>query len=99
MDEEPQQQQQQQQQQLALIHGSVLAGIARLDDPRYRDERLKLRVNGYCNVKHIDRRSLQHLVDFFDNRRDSQLAAITELTLDFIILVSDPSPDGGWSVL
>jgi Leucine Rich repeat len=98
MDEEPQQQQQQQQQQ-ALIHGSVLAGIARLDDPRYRDERHKLRVNGYCNGKHIDRRSLQHLVDFLDNRRDSQFAAITELTLDLIILGSDPSPDGGWSVL
>jgi hypothetical protein len=65
------------------VHSGVLVGIARLSDLRFRKERHKLRINCYYSVvpqTHIDRRSLQHLVDFLDNV-DSHEVVITELEL------------------
>jgi hypothetical protein len=60
--EDAQQQQQQQQQQ--PLHRAAAEGIERLADPRYRDERRKLYVDGLDDDLHVDQRSLQHLVDF-----------------------------------
>jgi hypothetical protein len=70
-----------QQQQL---HSGVLDGIARLSDPRYRDERHKLTVRAYYPPVRVNRRSLQHL------SRLSHEVAITELDRE----LSHPS-DGG----
>jgi hypothetical protein len=90
--------QQQQQQQQQPLHRGVVGGIASLADPRWREQRHKLFIDG--DSKPVDRRSLQHLVDFLDGRRDSHhedIIAITELYLNGVGLLW-PS-DGGLNVL
>jgi hypothetical protein len=55
-------------------HRGVLHAIARLEDPRCREERHKLEVNGrdyYAGRTPVDGCSLQNLVDFLDNHRDA----------------------------
>jgi Leucine Rich repeat len=100
MEAERQRQQQQQQQPL---HVAVVDGIARLSDPLYRAERQKVYVEELEIGRPVDRRSLQHLVDFLVNDVDDTTprreAVITELFLDNVTLVSEPSPDGGLNVL
>jgi hypothetical protein len=90
-------QQQQQQQQRPLDRG-VLDGIARLKDPRYRAESHKLWIDGYSRrvapQPPIDRRGLEHLVDFLDSNNGGDEVIITELVLDHVQL-SEPS-DGGF---
>lgn len=49
------------------LNRGILDGIARLADPRLRDERHKLVVN--CSVSNPDRQSLYHLVHFW-NKND-----------------------------
>jgi Ran GTPase-activating protein (RanGAP) involved in mRNA processing and transport len=86
------------QQQQQPLHRGVVSGIARLADPRWREQRHKLFIDG--DPAPMDRRSLQHLVDFLDGRRDSHhedIIAITELELAGIRLI-EPS-DGGVNVL
>jgi hypothetical protein len=79
----------QQQQQL---HRGVFEGIARLTDPRHRDKRHKVGIS----ASRLDRRSLEHLVNFLDDI-DSHEVVITELEL-FCVHLSEPS-DGGLDVL
>jgi Leucine Rich repeat len=83
------------------LHSAVVEGIARLVDPRLRDERHKLYVKGYEKPP-IDRRSLEHLVDFFDNNNvvvdaHQEVKVITVLDISNVRLV-EPS-DGGLNVL
>jgi hypothetical protein len=73
-------------------------GIARLENPRFRDVRHTLSIIRSGGEPPFDRRSLQHLVDFLDNA-DSNEAALTELHFHGTDLVSDPSPDAGLNVL
>jgi hypothetical protein len=75
-------QQQQEQQQL---HPCVLSGIARLSDPHHRHERHKLTISGYTTPGGVNRRSVQHLVDFL-NDSDSHEVVITELKFHWIQL-------------
>jgi hypothetical protein len=98
--ERQQQQQQQQQPPPPYIHRSVLDGIARLSHPYYyREERHRLIVDGWARPP-IDRRSLEHLVNFLDKERDnSHEVRISELELDGIPLSSEPSDGGGLNVL
>jgi hypothetical protein len=62
MEEEQERQQQQ------PLHRAVVVGIERLTNRCYREQRQKLFVNGYGDYveRPIDRRSIQHLVDFID---------------------------------
>jgi Leucine Rich repeat len=73
MEEEQRQQQRQQQQPPALIHGAVVEGIERLAEERPRHGKATTRHVLYINGNRyadsskpscLDRRSLQHLVDF-----------------------------------
>jgi hypothetical protein len=90
-------------QQQPPLHSAVVDGLAHLADPRYRENRHSLYVDGFgvwYRKPPIDRRSLQHLVDFLDNHVDSHAdVVITDLILDNVTLVSGPSPDGGLNVL
>jgi hypothetical protein len=82
MEEEQQQQQQQQ-----PLHRGVVDGIARLTDPGYREERHILVVIGYHDGRApVNRQSLQHLVDFLDDRRNSHedIIAIKELEGSYV---------------
>jgi hypothetical protein len=102
MDQQQQQRRQQQEPQQP-IHSAVLNGIACLEDPRFRKERHKLIVRrsyvpAWCYLPPIDQQSLQHLVAFLENG-DSHEVIITELELNNVDLVFDPSPDGGLNVL
>jgi hypothetical protein len=86
--------QQQQQQRLHSIDTSILYGIVRLADRRYRDERHKLIVSVFFSAARMDRRSLQHLVHFLDNGDSHE---VTELVLCHVFTLQ-PS-DGGLEVL
>jgi hypothetical protein len=75
------------------LHSGVVDGIARLADPRYREERHKLCVDCCSKVQPVDRRSLEHLAIFLENHRDAhEVLMITELVLFAFRL----SPDGGF---
>ena len=80
--------QQQQQRDPQQLHPAVLDGIARLADPRYREDRHKLVVcfDGSNTRSPIVRCSSQHLVDFLDNR-DAHEEIIADLYLESIFLV------------
>jgi hypothetical protein len=96
------QQQDQQQARISCqqqpLHRGVLSGIARLANPRYREERHKLLVWSNGAMVPMDRHSLHHLVEYLDNHRDAHdEVVITELELHSIRL-SHPS-DGGMDVL
>jgi Leucine Rich repeat len=89
------------------MSSAVTGGIARLSDPRHRDERHKLVVSGGHYVELgmrwqcwacIDRRSVQHLVDFLDSGEETA-KRVTALKLFSAGLVFHPSPDGGLEVL
>jgi hypothetical protein len=79
-------------------HPIILDAIARLrveDHPQYReDSRHKLIVNGLLRsnghtLPRVDRRSLQHMVDFLDESDDdSREVVITELELHCVRLKS-----------
>jgi Leucine Rich repeat len=88
----------QQQQQQQPLHRGVLNGIARLDDPRHRDERHRLCVAHGHEL--VDRPSLEHLFDVLDNAAvdESRVVAVTELKLHDLRLFTEPS-DGGLNVL
>jgi Ran GTPase-activating protein (RanGAP) involved in mRNA processing and transport len=100
--------QQQQRQSPPQIHRGVLDGIARLANPIHRRQRHMLIVTGH----NLDRRSLQHLVDFLEKNKNNnnnnnngqngddsheEAIVITELPL-LDIALSEPS-DGGLIVL
>jgi Leucine Rich repeat len=80
------------------LHGGVLNAIARLTDRHHRKERhtLMLSEAEVGTYGPVDRYSLQHLVTFLDNGDSHE---VTELVLEGVELVSDPSPDGGLDVL
>jgi hypothetical protein len=90
------------------IHRDVLDGIARLEDPHYREQRHTLLVVGHeTYTPPVDRRSWEHLVDFLDNNNKGSDGEheddshddvrITELALHYVKL---PQPsDGGLDVL
>jgi Leucine Rich repeat len=104
MDEEQEQQ----------LNRGVIAGISRLADPLYREERHKMFVYRYGLYNNeVDRRSVQHLVGFLDaqprarddddddannNDDDDEPVVITELELQNVRILSEPS-DGGLDVL
>jgi hypothetical protein len=87
------------QQQQQWLHLAVLYGMARLVDPRYRDERHKLVVNGYEQPP-MDRHSLEHLVNHH-HRESHEEVTITELELIRCIdmVSARTAPDGGLGVL
>jgi hypothetical protein len=92
--------------QRIIIHQSVLNAIARVSDPRCRaEDRHNLQVYLLLvwpddgDERIIDRQSLEYLVDFLDNHRDSpQDVVITELGLYHELRLAEPS-DGRVNVL
>jgi hypothetical protein len=93
------QEQQELHQQPGWLNRAVLAGSARFDNLRHRDESHKLVVYHLNGFPPIDRRSLQHLFDFLDSQLDSHdvAVAMTELDLYHVGLVYPA--DGGLDVL
>jgi hypothetical protein len=108
--------QQRQQQQQPALHRAVVDAIALVTDPHCRHphkrhDKLCCRwIRPLYASRPVDRRSLQHLVDFFLNSHrgcDAHEAAAaaaaaavtTELVLFEIRLVSRPTADGGMHVL